>query len=45
MKTKGTVQAPEAGSKRWTRPQLERMGTITDVAIQKNPSNFQGNFT
>ena len=45
MASKQVSQNASAGRKQWTRPELTRVGTMADVAVQKNPSNLQGNFT
>jgi hypothetical protein len=45
MISKATNKNLSATGKRWMRPELARLGTMSDVAAQKPSNNIQGNFT
>jgi hypothetical protein len=47
MASSTVIQNAPANRKQWTRPELTRMGTVADVAVNPNKasSNVQGNFT
>ena len=45
MASKQVSQNASASHKQWKRPELTRVGTMADVAVQKNANTIQGNFT